>query len=176
MEKDQAQTLLQGELQRLRKLIVVHLAKEDLPGAISMSRKCVESSRKLYATGSKSYFFEFMADSLLLVKLLVEADELTQARESLLVVKTQLDSYAQEGSMQKNLKSKDTAEVQQDAKKFGSILTLSASLFYACGDFINCQNLYVQYVQIIENSFGAEVIRLCYRLLARACRRRTRTS
>ncbi len=35
-----------------------------------------------------------------------------------------------------------------------------ASLFYACGDFKNCEKHYVIYVQTIEIAFGKDVIHL----------------
>jgi len=39
-----------------------------------------------------------------------------------------------------------------------------ATLFYACGDFKNCEELYVENVKIIEHTSGADVHNSKYRV------------
>lgn len=41
-----------------------------------------------------------------------------------------------------------------DIRKRCSLLALIASLFYACGDFNNCEKNYVSYVLVIETGFS----------------------
>ena len=54
-----------------------------------------------------------------------------------------------------------------DIRKRCSLIALMASLFYACGDFKNCEKHYVIYVETIESAFGKDSLESsnCYFLI-----------
>jgi hypothetical protein len=72
------------------------------------------------------------------------------------------DGY--ELSIREKEEIKSRNDNMNDIRKRCSLVALFASLFYACGDFRNCEKHYVVYVQVIETAFGKDVRKLVYLL------------
>ena len=137
-------------------------------------------------------FFDYCSDHLLLVKSLLKNDKIAQARESLLLlmplVNTNIDDQKidyqklkesdklNENTL-KDLKiSSDIGDnitfqkrflLNNELKKRTNLLSVLASLFYAVGDYKNCEGIYVKYIRLVENNYGKESLEIsnCYFLI-----------
>ena len=140
-------------------------------------------------------FLDYCCDHFLLIKSLLKTDKTQQCRENLLLLLPLVNTNIDDGKLdfQKlkesdklgdNLLSNSNAYkfregmidnitfqkrflLNNEIKKRTNLLSILASLFYAVGDYKNCEAIYVKYLKLIENNFGSNTLEIsnCYFLI-----------
>ena len=150
---------------------------------------------KIQKTEDIKELLEGVADKLLLVKALIKTDKIQSARETLLaILPVVLNKFDEDKLDFKELKenAKKDPELQNYLKQIGSsskmddiipsqkkmlfntelkkrtnLISTLANLFYAVGDFKNCEKLYVKYVKTVETNLSENHLQTsnCYYLV-----------
>lgn len=137
-------------------------------------------------------FFDYCSDHLLRVKSLLKNDKIAQARESLLLLMPLVDANIDDQKIDyQKLKESDKLNentlkdikisndiddnitfqkrflLNNELKKRTNLLSVLASLFYAVGDYKNCEGIYVKYIRLVENNYGKDSLEIsnCYFLI-----------
>lgn len=137
-------------------------------------------------------FLEFCCDHFLLIRSLLKTDKIQQCREDLLLLLPIVNTYIDDSKLDyQKLKEneKNSSEnskefkfregfvdnitfqkrflLNNELKKRTNLLSILASMFYAVGDYKNCELIYVKYVRLVENNFGSNTLEIsnCYFLI-----------
>lgn len=151
-------------------------ATGEYEGSLLLCKKLIQKSRAIYDLSQKRPdFYDYIADELTLVKAYLKIDQVKRAREILTEDALEMESFSKRSiihpvttsaRLSKDVFDMSPAEKEDvrnrndnmnDIRKRCSLLALMASLFYACGDFKNCEKQYVIYVQVIEVGFSHDV-------------------
>ena len=149
----------------LRKAVITSFATGEYEQAIIPCKKLIIKSKAIYDLNKKRLdFYDYMADELTLVKAYLKIDQTKCARELLIEDTLEIEKFMKEAriipisasattnkdvyelSMHEKEEIKSRNDGINDVRKRCSILALMASLYYATGDFKNCEKHYVLYV------------------------------
>lgn len=188
---------LVDEREKERKEIIIMFSQNQYSQAIIKCRNLIGISKKILENNLNKKnelkeFFDYSSDHLLLVKSLVKCDKMTQARESLLLLMPLVNLHINDQKIDyQKLKESDKLNdniskelklnadfdnnitfqkrflLNNELKKRTNLLSVLASLFYAVGDYKNCEATYVKYIRLVENNYGNGALEIsnCYFLI-----------
>lgn len=161
----------------------------------AISKKIFELYQEKSSSNKKNdirEFLEFCCDHFLLIRSLLKTDKIQQCRENLLLLLPIVNTYIDDSKLDyQKLKEneKNSSEnnkefkfregfvdnitfqkrflLNNELKKRTNLLSILASMFYAVGDYKNCELIYVKYVRLVENNFGSNTLEIsnCYFLI-----------
>lgn len=135
-------------------------------------------------------FLDYCCDHFLLIKSLLKTDSIQQCRDNLILLLPIVNATIDDQKLDyQKLKETDSLHssnpfkfregrvdnitfqkrflLNNELKKRTNLLSILASLFYAVGDYKNCELIYVKYVKLVENNFGSNTLEIsnCYFLI-----------
>ena len=145
----------------VRKEVMVLLCQGNVTAALDQIKPHYHRTLSEYDRNRFFDVYELLADGLLYSKVLISSDELVPARQVLLQLYTRMVQHesTHNAAPQSTFRT-DEAKGEKVTLTFAGLkkklmaYAAIATLFCVCGDFVNGEKVYVQYVKVIEVQFG----------------------